>query len=89
MQEAIPLLMWGMEWGGGEGGTGQCGAWAAELGAPHTGADIWGLGGGKCNKSDGGLLLQLGLMGCQSRQGCLYLLIPRAWGTIHLVLTLF
>lgn len=50
---------------------------------------IWGLGWGKFNKSYGGLLPELGLMGCQRRQGCLDLLIPRAWGTIHLALTLF
>lgn len=67
----------------------QRGTQVAEAGQPCAGAGVWGLGWGKFNKSYGGLLPELGLMGCQRRQGCLDLLIPWAWGTIHLALTLF
>lgn len=75
--------------GGGIRGQRRGGTQVAEPGQPSAGAGIWGLGWGKFNKSYGGLLPELGLMGCQRRQGCLDLLIPWAWGTIHLALTLF
>lgn len=67
----------------------QGGTQVAKPGQPCARASIWGLGWGKFNKSYGSLLPELGLMGCQRRQGCLDLLIPWAWGTIHLALTLF